>query len=140
MGTLVDKLMKADAKKAGDLKKDTYSSKKLAEILGEEEKVEITIREIPSRRINDLSTYQYDRKGNMDYSKNFDAKLMTCVEGIIEPNLRDKELQAHFKCKTANELCEKLFGFEVNYISDAIMRLSDVEEDAEKDTEEEIKN
>lgn len=138
MGTLVDELMKADAKKAGDLKKDTYPSKKLSEILGKEEKVEITIREIPSRRINDLSAYQYDRKGKMDYSKNFDAKLMTCVEGIVEPNLRDKELQAHFKCKTANELCEKLFGFEVNYISDAIMRLSDIKE--EEDTEEEIKN
>lgn len=135
MGTLVDELMKVDAKKAGDLKKSTYHSKKLAEILGKEE-VEITIREIPSRRINDLSGYQYDRKGNMDYSKNFDAKLMSCVEGIIEPNLRDKELQAHFKCRSATELCEKLFGFEVNYISDAIMKLSDIEED----TEEEIKN
>lgn len=138
MGTLVDELMKADAKKAGDLKKGTYSSKKLAELLGKEEKVEITIREIPSRRINDLSGYQYDRKGNMDYSKNFDAKLMSCVEGIIEPNLRDKKLQEHFNCKSANELCEKLFGFEVNHISDAIMGLSDAEE--EEDTEEEIKN
>ena len=136
MGTLVDELMKADAKKAGDLKKGTYSSKKLGEILGKEEKTDIVIREIPSRRINDISSYQYDRKGRIDYSKNFDAKIMTCVEGIVEPNLRDKELQEHFKCKSANELCEKLFGFEINYISDEILALSDISEN----TEEEIKN
>lgn len=136
MGNLVDELLKADSKKAGELKKGTYASKKLAEILGKEGKVDIAIREIPSRRINDISAYQYDRKGNMDYSKNYDAKIITCIEGIIEPNLRDKELQEHFSCKSANELCEKLFGFEVNYISDEIVGLSGMKED----TEEEIKN
>ncbi len=136
MGTIVNKLMQADAKKVSDLKRGTYSSKRLAQILGEKEKVEITIREIPSRRINDITAYQYNSKGDLDYSKSFDAKIMTCVEGIIEPNLRDKELQEHFKCKSANELCEKLFGFEINYISDAVMGLTDIEEDAE----EEIKN
>lgn len=136
MGTIVDRLMQADAKKASDLKRGTYLSKKLAEILGEEEKVEIIIREIPSRRISDITAYQYNSKGELDYSKGFDAKIMTCVEGIIEPNLRDKELQEHFKCKTANELCEKIFGFEINYISDAVMGLTDMEEDVE----EEIKN
>lgn len=134
--TLVEQLLEADAKKAGELKKDTYPSKKLAEVLGKEGKIDITIREISSRRMNDIAAYQYDAKGNMDHSKNFDAKLMACVEGIIDPNLRDKDLQKHFGCRSANELCEKLFGFEVNYISDVVSELSDIKEGAE----EEVKN
>ena len=134
--TLVEQLLKADAKKTDELKKDVFKSKKLAKVLGVEGTVDVPIREIPSRRINDISAYQYDAKGNMDYSKNFDAKLITCVEGIVDPNLRDKDLQKHFGCKTANDLCEKLFGFEINYISDAIVELSGISEDAE----DEVKN
>lgn len=134
--TLVEELLNADAKNAGELKRDVFKSKKLAEVLKKDGKVDVKIQEIPSRRLNDISSFQYDSKGNMDYSKNFDAKLMACVEGIIDPNLRDKELQKHFGCKDARELCEKLFGFEINYISDAITALSDIDEDAE----EEIKN
>lgn len=135
---LVDELLKADAKKADELQKSVYFSKKLAHILGKKELVEITICEINPRRLNDLISYQINSKGNVDFSKTFDAKLMTCVEGITEPQLTNKDLQAHFGASSAKELCEKLFGSEVNEISDEIAKLSGI--NSESDNEEEIKN
>ena len=132
---LVDQLLKADVKKAEDMKTSTFHSKRLARILGQED-VLIEIREVKPRRANDIISYQLDRNGDVDFSKSFDAKLMMCVEGITNPNLRDKELQQHFECDSAKELCEKLFGAEVNEISDEITVLSGII----KDEEPEIKN
>lgn len=133
---LVDQLMKADAKKINDLDTGVYLSKKLAKVLGQDEPVEITIREIPSRRLNDIVAYQLDKKGNVDFAKSFDTKLMVCLEGIVEPSMRNKDLQEHFGAKTGTDLAEKLFGSEVNEISDAISALSGLV----GNEEEEVKN
>lgn len=137
---LVDKLLKADIKKADELETEIFKSRKLAKILGTKEKtVDITLQEIKSRRVNDIVAYQVDRKGRMDFSKNFDAKLMMCIEGVREPDLRNKELQKHFGAENAASLAEKLFGNEITDISDAVSRLSGVGTDKEE-MEEEIKN
>lgn len=138
MATLVDQLLKADVKKASELKVGTFPSKRLAKILGKEEPVEIQIKEIPARKLNDLSTYQYDKKGNQDISKGFDARLLVCVEGIVEPGMKDKELQEHFGCATPKDLAEKIFGGESIGIADAIANLSDYVSD--EDVEDELKN
>jgi hypothetical protein len=133
---LVDQLLKADVKKADELETQIFKSKRLAKLIGVEGTVDITIREIKSRRVNDLVAYQVDKKGNMDFSKSFDAKLMMCTEGIVDPDLKDKDLQKHFGCTSAVELCEKIFGGEVNEISDAISVLCGLN----TDSEDEIKN
>ena len=72
---LVDKLLKMDAKKAEELQTGSVESKRLAKLLGVD-KVEVQIREIKSRRVNDIVAYQIDQKGKFDYSKSYDAKLM----------------------------------------------------------------
>lgn len=133
---LVDQLLKADAKKINDLDTGVYLSKKLAKVLGKDEPVEIVIREIPSRRLNELVAYQLDKKGNVDFAKTFDTKLMLCLEGIVEPSIRNKDLQEHFGAKTGTDLAEKLFGNEINEISDAISELSGLV----GNEEEEVKN
>lgn len=136
---LVEKLLKADIKKAGELEKGIFPSRKLAKILGEKEAVEVEISEVNSRRANDIVSYQFDSKGKFCYEKTYDAKLMMCIEGVVSPDLRDKKLQEHFSCTNAKELCEKLFGFEVNALSDAISALSGIDGN-EKEQEAEIKN
>ena len=136
---LVDKLLKADTKKADELETDVFKSKRLAKILGmKEETADITIREVKSRRVNDIMAYQVDGKGRMDFSKSFDAKLMMCIEGVVDPDLRNKDLQKHFGVGSAKELAEKIFGIEVTDISDEISRLSGLGD--EGNLEEEIKN
>lgn len=133
---LVEQLLKADSKAADELAKDTVKSKRLGRILGSDEAVDITIQEIPARRINDIVSFQFDKKGNFDITKSFDAKALCCVEGIVEPNVRDENLIKHFECATPKDLVIKLFGSELTKISDAISELSGVS----AETEEEIKN
>lgn len=135
---LVEQLLKADAKKAEEREKSIYASKKLAFILGQKEPVKISLQEIGTRRLNDILALQVDKKGNVDLTKSLDSKLLCCVEGITEPNLKDKALQEHFGCGTPKDLALKLFGFEVTDISDEICALSGV--NPEEDTEDEIKN
>ena len=136
---LVDELLKADAKAASEMNTGVFKSKRLAKIIGAEcETVEVKIREIKNRRVNDILAYQVDKKGNMDYNKLFDSKLMAITEGVVEPDLRSKELQEHFGCKDARGLAEVLFGNEVTALSDAIYEISGITPD--EDVEEEVKN
>lgn len=144
---LVEQLIKADIKKADEFETGIYKSRKLAKILGvkpteenPEPTVDVTIQEVRSRRVNDIMSYQINKKGDVDYSRTYDAKLMMCIEGVKDPDLRDKSLQEHFQVKDAKELCDKLFGFEINDLSDAISALSGIRRDDDEDTEEEIKN
>lgn len=137
--TLVEELLKADVKKVNELKTGSFPSKRLAYVLGKKDPVDIKIREIKSRRLNDIAATQYNNKGNFMMEKAYDAKLMTCVEGIVEPDLRDNNLKEHFGAKSAMELVEKIFSIEMVDIADAIEELSGAKKDEDK-TEEEIKN
>ena len=127
---LVDELLKADSKSISDLKKDIFRSERLGEIIGKEF-VDVEIQEIPTRRFNDIVSYQVTSNGNIDFSKSFDAKLMLIIEGVSNPDLKDKKLQEHFGVMTAKDLAEKLFAREVNALSDKITNLSGIEADDE---------
>lgn len=137
---LVEQLLKADAKKADELATGTFESNRLARLLGLEDAVEVSIQEIPSRRLNEIAGYSIDGKGNFQFEKSYDANLMACIEGVTEPNLRDKDLQRHFGAKNAKELCEKLFAAEAKDLSDAIAALSEYANKEGEDKEEEVKN
>lgn len=128
---LVEKLVKADTNKAYELKKGTFKSKRLAELIGEKEPVEVQIREIPQRKVNDLMAMQYSNKGNFQIERTFDAKLMSIVEGVVEPALNDKDLLTHFNAQSPKALAEVLFGAEVTALSDAIMEISGVVDDSD---------
>lgn len=133
---LVDKLLKADVKIADELEVRTIKSKRLGKILGIEGSVDITIQEIPSRRMNEILSYQFDKKGHFDMSKGYDAKALSCVDGIVDPNVKDEALRKHFDCATPKDLVIKLFGNEITAISDEIAGISGLDDKAE----EEIKN
>ena len=135
---LVDKLLKVDAGKVNERKEKNIKSKRLGELMGLEEAVEMTIREIPAKRFNDILAKQYNSKGTFDLTKSFDAKALACAEAIVNPDLKSKDLQEHFSCATSKDLAVKLFGVEINSISDEITRLSGYQEVEE--TDEEIKN
>lgn len=138
MNNLVDRLMKADKATIGELRTDVFYSQKLADIIGETEPVEIKIHELKARRMQAIQSDQIKNNGDVDFEKVYDAQLRMCVEGISEPNLKDKELQKHFGCSLATELCEKLFNSEAALIGDAIANLGIKIND--KKTEDEIKN
>ena len=138
MNNLVDRLMKADKAKIGEMRTGIFKSQKLADIIGETEPVEIKIHELKGRRMNLLQSEQMKDNGTVDFEKIYDTQLRICVEGISEPNLKDKELQQHLGCSLATELCEKIFNSEVSLIADEIANLGIKIND--KKTENEIKN
>lgn len=131
--TITERLIAADKNRVKRQEK-RIRSKKLSDLLGED--TYITIRELTGRKINDLNQMLTDKKGNVDISKAFDANLMYCVEGIIEPSMRDKDLMQAFGAATPKDLAERLFDVEANTIAGEIIGLSGMKED----TEEEVKN
>lgn len=135
---LVDKLLQADAGKATELETKVIKSKRMSKILGVKDATEITIREIPAKRLHELMSMQFDKNGKVDPEKSFAAQTLVAAEALVEPSMKDKSLQEHFSCKTPKDLAMKLFGLEVKQIADEVVILSgygDVE-----DTDEEIKN
>ena len=74
-----------------------------------------------------------DKDGNKDFSRLADINLMYCVEGVVEPNLRDTNLMEHFGVKTPKDLAEVLFDAEAGKIAGEIISLSGLSDDAEKD-------
>lgn len=131
---LIEKLIRTDKDKAYKREEKKIKSARLSRILGED--TEITIRELSGRKINDLSVMAVDKKGNIDQGKLLNVNLMYCVEGIVEPNLKDAALMEHFGAKTPKDLAEILFDVEANKIADKIVGLSGITEDAE----DEVKN
>lgn len=132
---VVERLMKADAKKADEKITKVYKSKALARLLGEKEPVDITIQEVSQKRTCEIMDGIYDSKGNVNLPKTYEANCKLCIAGIIEPSMKDKDLQEHFGCKMAIDLVEKLFKDEANDIAHEIKNISDIDGD-----EDEIKN
>lgn len=135
---LVDKLMKADAKKIDEKATGIFKSYQLARILGESDPVEIELQEISSRRQTELIASAVRDDGGVDVARTYDANLKVVIAGVVNPPLKDKELQDHFGCKMAIDLAEKLFKSEVTDIAAAILDLGKIGD--VKTDEEEIKN
>ena len=76
----------------------------------------------------------FDKKGNKDASKLYDAYLMFCVQGVTDPSLKDEGLLKKFGAATPKDLAEKLFDDEVVDLANAITNLGD------DSTEDDVKN
>lgn len=134
---LVEGLLKADEKKAKEYATGTFKSERLARILGQDEPVEIEIKEIDMRTIKNIQQYSMKKDGTVDRNKMYDSNLMCVVEGVTNPDLKNEELQKHFGAGSARELAEILFRFEAAFIADAIANMSQMQH---KNDEEIIKN
>lgn len=137
---LVDELLQKDISEAMKKKTGIVKSKRLAEVLGRTEPVEIQIKEIRQRRVNEIIGMQFDKKGKRDFGKIFDANLVAITEGVTYPPMNDKRLMEKFRADSPKQLAEFMFGGEVGRISDAILELSGVkgdEDDEEDDGEDE---
>ena len=64
-------------------------------------------------------------------------QVLTVIDGVIEPSLKDKRLLAYFGCATPKELVKKLFlAGEIAELSSVITELSGYDKDED---EEELK-
>lgn len=121
---LVEKLIKID--KGEITKKETKKlhSRKLANILGENEPVEITIKEISGDEFVQISAMGSDDEGNPIMDMVFDTNAKIVVAGLVEPNLKNKELLEHLGTPSPAEAAKMIFNGEVNNISAEIGKIS----------------
>lgn len=128
---LIEKLIRIDKETLLKKETKTVKSARLSRIVGGE--ANVVVKELSGRKLNDISAMIVDKDGNKDFSKLADANLMYCVEGVVEPNLRDAKLMEHFGVKTPKDLAEILFDAEAGKIAGEIISLSGLSDDAEKD-------
>ena len=110
----------------------------MSEVMGEP--VMIRVWALSGDQYTDITTRMMDKKGNADFAKAYDVNALLVVEGVIEPDLKNKELQKHFGATTPKELAKILFpGGELTEIANKITELSGFNSPEDED-EEEIKN
>jgi hypothetical protein len=141
----VESLLQTDKAALDERQTKLFKSRRLARILGKSEPVDIKLQQIPSRRANEIVARQFDKKGNYDMSKVYDAKLLLIVEGVVDPPMKNADVREHFGAASPAELAEKLFDNEVPLIAREVSTLAGVElsEDEAKDAEDaeaEVKN
>lgn len=133
---LVEKLLAADSKEIGNVKKKELLSKQLSDILGE--KVKITIRTISGEEYSALSAEALNQEGEVDYRKVFDVNAKIAAAGLVDPDLKNEDLLKHIGVATPADAAKKLFRGEINKISTEITKLSGFV--SEEETEKQIKN
>lgn len=132
---LVEKLLKMDATPFTERETKEIEIKRLSEKFGEP--FIVTVGAIDAERFIELSSEMLGNNGKVDFSKSFNTNALLVCEGVISPDLKNKDLQAHFKAQTPKELAKILFKGEISKLSNAITELSGFGSD---DEDEELKN
>ena len=115
---LIEKLIRVDKETVEKKETKKIRSARLTKLLGEE--TEITIQEVSGRKHNDIMQMMFDEKGKRNISAAYDTNLMFCVNGIVEPDLKDPALLEHFNAATPKDLAAILFQAEAGTIADEI--------------------
>lgn len=133
--SIVDKLLKLDAGKLEEKPEKVIEIPRLTELLGEPFLVRCT--NLTGERYAELTAVAVSKSGKFDYMKAHKANTLIAAEGIVEPDMKNEEIQKHFGCSTPKDLVEKLFnGGEISKIADVITDLSGYG----KESDEEVKN
>jgi hypothetical protein len=138
--SLIDKLLQADAKKITELPHKKYEVKRLSKALKTDFTLDLSA--IGSKRYAEIQKTGVDigKKGNVKDFDVYSMQMFTLLDGIKEPDLKDKRLLDHFNAATPKELIAKLFlSGEIADIYAEINELSGYEKD-EDEADEEIKN
>jgi hypothetical protein len=138
--SLVDKLLQLDANKVIEKPTKEFEIERLSNLLGE--KVIFKCKALDGETYADIQRKAIDisKKGNIRDMKIFEMQVMTCLEGIIEPNMKDKRLMEHYSVPTPKELIKKmLLPGEIADLYNIINELSGYEKDEDED-EDDIKN
>lgn len=138
--SLIDKLMAIDKGDFAKEKTGKVAADHLSEVMGE--KVEVTIKALKGDRYNEITARMIDGKGRSDFGKAYDINAMICAEGVIEPDLKNRDIREHFGCATPKDLAKLFFpGGELTRIADKITELSGFARgDEESEEEKELKN
>jgi len=138
--SLIDKLLTTDAGKLTEKPHKKYEVERLSKKLNS--KFELELEALNPKRYAEIQRQSVDlnKKGGIKDFNMFDLQVLTLLDGVKEPNLKEKKLLDHFSVITPKELVSKLFlSGEIADIYNEINVLSGYDKD-EDETDEEIKN
>lgn len=136
--SIIDKLLLMDKGKFAEVPTKKIEIPRLSALLGE--KFEVTCKAIDGERYSDIRKNAIDinKKGNVKGINIYQMQVLTLIDGVVEPSLKDPKLLAHFGCVTPKDLVKTLFlGGEIDDIANTISNLSGYDKD--EDDEEELK-
>lgn len=135
--SLIDKLLQMDKAKLMEMPTRGVEMPRLSEVLGEQFKV--TCKAIDGERYADIqrSAIDLNKKGALRNINLYEMQVLTLIEGVVEPSMKDERLLGYFGVVTPKELVKKLFlAGEIAELSNVITELSGYEK---TEDEEEIK-
>lgn len=133
--SLIDKLLQMDKAKLMEMPKREIEFERLTKVLGEPFKVRC--RAIDGERYAYIqrSAIDLNKKGGLRNINLYEMQVLTVIDGVVEPSMKDERLLAYFGCVTPKELVKKLFlAGEIAELSNIITELSgyDKSEDEEE--------
>lgn len=135
----IEALLKTDTAKLTELPTKVFELPRLSKVTGT--KFNVTVSAIPGELMNDIMTghVTYTKHGRVKDGNAYETGLDLVVNGLKEPNLRDKKLLEHLGVTTPNQAAEKLFlPGELGKIASAVNDLCGVTSQAKVD--ETVKN
>ena len=135
--SLIDKLLQMDKAKLMEMPTKEIELPRLSQVLGETFKVKC--RAIDGERYADIqrSAIDLNKKGALRNINLYEMQVLTLIEGVVEPSMKDERLLGYFGVVTPKELVKKLFlAGEIAELSNVITELSGYEK---SEDEEEIK-
>ena len=135
--SLIDKLLQMDKAKLMEMPTREVEMSRLSELTGESFKVKC--KAIDGEHYADIqrSAIDLNKKGGLRNINLYEMQVLTLIEGVVEPSMKDERLLGYFGVVTPKELVKKLFlAGEIAELSNVITELSGYEKTEE---EEEIK-
>ena len=121
--SLTQKLLQIDK---GEFQKEKFlevKAKSLAKIMGEE--VVLKFRALSGKEYTSLASTAMSDKGGVDYAKAYDVNALIICEALMEPSLKDEELQKHFGVASPKDLAFLFFpGMELTVLADKVTKFS----------------
>ena len=135
--SLIDKLLQMDKAKLMEMPTKEVELPRLSELTGESFKVKC--KAIDGEKYADIqrSAIDLNKKGALRNINLYEMQVLTLIEGVVEPSMKDERLLGYFGVVTPKELVKKLFlAGEIAELSNVITELSGYEK---SEDEEEIK-
>nr|DAU93825.1 MAG TPA: tail assembly chaperone protein [Caudoviricetes sp.] len=134
--SLTQKLLQIDRGKFQKEEILEVKAKRLSEIMGEE--IMLKFRALSGKEYTSIASTAVRDKGGVDYSKAYDVNALMICEALMEPSLKDKELQKHFGVASPKDLAFLFFpGMELTVLADKVTKFSGF---LEEDEVKEVKN
>ena len=132
--SLIDKLLQMDKSKLMEMPTKEVEFERLTKLL--DEPFNVKCKAIDGERYADIqrSAVDLNKKGGLRDINLFEMQVLTVIDGVVEPSLKDKRLLAYFGCVTPKELVKKLFlAGEIAELSNIITELSGYDKDEDEE-------